>query len=275
VTAAWLSKRAWPPTNHRIWEQLAQRLRPDRIGPHETAILLQVLNEESTRRRVLRILRDRVEVYHGAWKEHGRGGVERILLSHIRKELNGEPADALIANVIEASDTYETAAVLLQRSFDGLIWALKQRGGRATLEILMGDKRLNGHLRRARLGLVGVVSKLDRAMDLLRDQPSLNGTEFVEPLARLREDVVTASATEGSVAQVVMKRHERVQKEKSKAPWIERTSSWTLMPGENRVSGAELPQWRNEYLHPFKIPNAYALLGDLGQVRREVHDAEE
>jgi hypothetical protein len=46
------------------------------------------------------------------------------------------------------------------------------------------------------------------------------------------------------------------------------------MPGENRVSADAPPVWQDTYLHPFKIPNAYSLLGDLRQVAIEVRDAE-
>jgi hypothetical protein len=47
------------------------------------------------------------------------------------------------------------------------------------------------------------------------------------------------------------------------------------MPGENRVPGDALPDFKDTYLHPFKVTNAYALLGDLGRVRLEDRYAEE
>jgi hypothetical protein len=72
----------------------------------------------------------------------------------------------------------------------------------------------------------------------------------------------------------VMHRHLRVQQLKRKAPWIEPGVHWTLMPGEHRVEGGTLPNWQNTYLHPFKIPNAYSLLGDLGYVTRDSRYAE-
>jgi hypothetical protein len=112
-------------------------------------------------------------------------------------------------------------------------------------------------------------------MSLLRNQLLLDSAGFVEPLARLHEEVVSAEKSEASLAQVVLSRHGRVQREKAKAPWIESEAYWTLMPGENRISGDALPVWSDKYLHPFKISNAYAILRDLGRVRLEVQDAEE
>ena len=54
------------------------------------------------------------------------------------------------------------------------------------------------------------------------------------------------------------------------------TSNWIgLLPGFG--DNSETP-WMHEgpYLHPFRVTNAYSLLGDLGHVRRiEVPDGEE
>ena len=142
-------------------------------------------------------------------------------------------------------------------------------------EAVLGDERLNRHLARTRLALRKTVPRLDQAMNLLRNQPSLDTAQFVEPLARLREDVVAAGASERDLAHAVLNRHARVQRAKAKAQWIEREAHWTLMPGENRVSGDAPPVWKDTYLHPFKISNAYAMLRDLGRVRLEDPDAEE
>ena len=50
---------------------------------------------------------------------------------------------------------------------------------------------------------------------------------------------------------------------------------WTLMPGENRVAVEAPPVRQDTYLHPLKIPNAYSILGDLGQVIVEDRSAED
>jgi hypothetical protein len=46
------------------------------------------------------------------------------------------------------------------------------------------------------------------------------------------------------------------------------------MPGEHRVDGDLPPVRTGAYLHPFKIPNAYSLLMDLGYIPAENRNAE-
>ena len=171
--------------------------------------------------------------------------------------------------------SYEETASLLQQAFEGLIWGLKQRAGRARPEAVIGDPRLLKHLGRTQVALGKTVARLDQAMALLRNQAFLDAALFVEPLARLREDVIAAEKSERDLARAVLDRHARVQREKRKAQWIERESHWTLMPGENRVSGDAPPDFKGSYLHPFKVTNAYAILADLGRVRLEDRNAEE
>ena len=276
TTIACVSKREWPGASHRIWEQLAMHLRPDQIGLKERRALLQMLEVQPVRRRLFCILKNRVDLFLDTSQLSDRGRVERaVLLDGVRPELGKDPVDCLIADVIAAADTYEQTTSLLQQAFDGLIWSLKNRGGRATPKAVLSDERLCKYLERTRRALSKTVPRLCQTMNLLRNQPSLDSAGFVEPLARLHEEVVSAEKSEASLAQVVLSRHGRVQREKAKAPWIESEAYWTLMPGENRISGDALPVWSDKYLHPFKISNAYAILRDLGRVRLEVQDAEE
>ena len=276
ATIACFSKREWPGTSHRIWEQLAVHLRPDQVGLRERRALLQILETAPVRRRFLGLLRDRVDLFREARRTSDRGNVEKtVLLRGVRPELGKDHVDSLIADVISVADTYEQTTSLLQQAFEGLIWGLKHRGGRATPKVVLGDDRLNRHLGQTRVALSKTVPRLDQAMNLLHNQPSLDKAQYVEPLARLREDVVAAGTSEVALAQAVLNRHARVQREKAKAPWIESEAHWTLMPGENRVSGDAPPVWKDTYLHPFKVSNAYAILRDLGRVRLEDQDAAE
>ncbi len=276
ATVACISKREWPGAGHRIWEQLAMHLRPDQIGLRERRALLQMLEGEQVRRRLFCILQNRVDWFIEIRQSSDRGSLEKsILLDGVRPELGKDPVDCLIADVIAAVDTYEQTSGLLQQAFDGLIWNLKNRGGRATPNEVLGDTRLSEHLERTRLALNKTAPRLCQTMNLLRNQTGLDPAEFVEPLARLHEEVMAGESSVASLAQVVLSRHGRVQREKAKAPWIESEAHWTLMPGENRISGDVLPVWEDKYLHPFKISNTYAILRDLGRVRLEGQDAEE
>lgn len=275
-TAAAVSNRDWPGSGHRIWEQLARNLRPDHIGSKERRMLLVMLETTLVRRRMLGILKERVDVYRTAWRAGDRGQVERsVLLNGVRPRLGDDPIDRLIADVITAIDAYERTVGLLQQAFEGLIWGLKGRGGRALPEIVLGDVRLHRHLERTRTRLAEAVPLLERAAERLRDQPSVDPPRFIEPLLSLREDAAAGGVSVAALADSVLRRHERVQREKAKAPWIERESHWTLMPGENRVSVDAPPVWQDTYLHPLKIPNAYSILGDLGQVNVEDRSAED
>lgn len=276
-TAALVGKREWPPASNKIWGQLALHLRPDRIGLRERRVIIQLLDATNTRRRLLEILKRQVDVYRQAGKETSdRGKREQaVLLRGVRPELGDDPTDRLVDAVIEAVDAYEQASGLLQQTFDGLVWALKARGGRARPETIIEDARLRRHLEKTLNGLGRIVKRVDRGTEGLRDQPSVDLIQIVEPILLFREDLVAASTSVPALADSVLRRHERVQKDKSKSPWIERESHWTLMPGENRVSAEAPPVWQDTYLHPFKIPNAYSILGDLRQVSVEVRDAEE
>ena len=274
-TALVVTRRDWPNSNHGIWELLARHMRPDHIGPKERRVLILALRDQPTRQRVVALLKKRVDIFQEG-RGLDRGKLERrILLDGVRPELDDEPTDRFIAAVIEAIDAYEQAAGLFQQTFEGIIWALKSRGGRERPEAILSDPRLQSHLEKTLQGVKRLVPLMERIINGLRDQPSVDRIQLVEPITRLREDFVAASSSVPSLADTVMQRHERVQKQKSKALWIEREVYWTLMPGENRVPAEEIPVWQETYLHPFKIPNAYSMLADLGEVAVEVQDVEE
>ena len=274
-TALVVARRDWPNSNHRIWELLARHMRPDHIGPKERRVLLLALRDQPIRQRVVGLLKKRVDLFQEG-RDLDRGKLERlILLDGVRPELNDGPTDRLIAAVIEIIDAYEQASGLFQQTFEGIIWALKARGGRARPETILSDTRLRSHLEKTLREVKRLVTLLERSIEVLGDQPSVDRVTLVEPITRLRDDFLAASPSVPSLADTVLQRHERVQKQKSKALWIEREIHWTLMPGENRVSAEAIPIWQETYLHPFKIPNAYSMLGDLGEVAVEVQDVEE
>ncbi len=267
-TSAYMGHREWPGPGHSVWEQLATHIRPDRIGPMERRVLFQILCSSPTRQRMVQLLKLRAEIYRTSWDAYGdRGAVERsVMLRGIQPELDDSPIDRLIGAAIAAADAYEQTAGLLQQVFDSLIWALKLRGGRARPADVMGDARLRKHLEKTRVELQKAVPILDRTAEVLARQPSVSAPQVVEPLRQARDDASSAIASLQALTDTVLRRHERVQKDKRKAPWIECESSWTLMPGEHRVDGESPPAWQGAYLHPFKIANVYSLLGDLKQV---------
>jgi hypothetical protein len=222
------------------------------------------------------LLKMKVDLYREARDtDVNRGALERaVLIRGVLPELGESATDNLIGAAIGAADAYEQTACLLQQAFDGLIWGLKGRGGRARPEAVTEDARLRQHLEKTRIGLKKVVPILDSAAQIVGSQPSVSQSLVVEPLRLVREDAARASASLQSLTDTVLRRHERVQRDKRKAPWIECESYWTLMPGEHRVDGDLPPVRTGAYLHPFKIPNAYSLLMDLGYIPAENRNAE-
>jgi hypothetical protein len=275
-TVSCLDHHEWPGLNNSIWTQLATHIRPDRIGSRERRVLREMLCSSPVRRRMVDLLKMTIDVYREARDKDGnRGAVERaVLIRGVLPELGDGATDHLIGAAIGAADAYEQTAGLLQQAFDGMVWGLKGRGGRARPEAVTADARLSRHLERTRIGLQKIVPILDIAARILGNQPSVSQSLVVEPLRLVREDAARASASLQSLTDTVLRRHERVQRDKRKSPWIECEPYWTLMPGEHRVDGDLPPVRTGAYLHPFKITNAYSLLMDLGYVAAETQSAE-
>lgn len=275
-TAACVDGGQWPGSGYAIWDQLAEHLRPDRMGRREKRFLLDTLRSSSSRKRMVELLKLNDGLFRNVWKGQGsRGEAERtVLLQGIKPSLTDDPVDQLIDAAIAAAEAYEQTAALLQQTFDSLIFAIKERDGRARLQDILGDPRVNRHLAKTRAGLEKIIPTIDRALVSLEKQPSVSRAQVVDPLRQIKTEAEEARMSVERLVDAVMRRHLRVQQLKRKASWIDPGVHWTLMPGEHRVDGGALPNWQNIYLHPFKIANAYSLLGDLGHVTRDSRYAE-
>ena len=89
----------------------------------------------------------------------------------------------------------------------------------------------------------------------------------------MRNEASVALTSRTALVGTILERHERVQKAKRKAVWIDRGASWTLMPGFGFAEEAA-PDFDGSYLHPFRIQNAYSFLSDLGKVSVATGDAD-
>jgi hypothetical protein len=267
-TVACIASDHWPGPSYSIWEQLALNVRPDRIGRREKRFLLEILRASPMRSRMVELLKSEIQLFRGVWKgQVSRGEVERkVLLEGVKPALTKDPLDQLIGATISAADAYEQTAGLLQQSFDTLVFALRKRQGRARPQEIVDDPRIRRHLEKTRVGFQKIIPVIDRAVEMLDRQPSVSKVQVVDPLRKVRADAYEAMTSVEQLADSVMRRHSRVQRVKRKAAWIETGPHWTLMPGEHRVDSDILPVWQNAYLHPFKIPNVYSLLTDLGHV---------
>ncbi len=273
VVVALLTKRVWPGATHRIWEQLASKLRPDRAGANERRILADLLDRDEVRRRVFAILRAATDQFQ-EMAEAGRGEIERtILLRVVKPALGTDPTDRAIRAAVVAIEAYESASGLLQQAFETLLWGLKQRGGRAAPATLLSDRHVGRSLASTASSLRRAVATIDGAVDGLSAAPALDSPAFKEPLSRLREEIAVVGESSPELVQALMRRHERVQREKRKGTWIDFDAQWTLKPGFG-VGGDAPPRYEGRYLHPFRIGNAYSLMAGVGRVSVRVLDAE-
>lgn len=272
---AYMKKNQWPGAGQKIWEQLVTPLRLDQVGPMERQCLSELLETDAVRRRMLEILRNAVQVYRDVSQGNGRGWVERTVFRNaVDPALEEGPVDCVIRVANLAVEAYEATTAALQQAFDGLLWGLKYRGGRAAPELLLADPRLSAHLESSRAELSHAIVILDRAIEQMQGVSSLASALLIDPLLRVCEEAQAAAPSSSALVETVLSRHERVQREKRKSAWIDRGIQWTLMPGFG-VDG-ELPAVYSEiYLHPFRIRNAYSLFADLGHVSLEVADGEE
>jgi hypothetical protein len=272
--ARWVSGGQWPPAGSALWQRLADNLRLDQIGPEEGRVLVTLLEQGPVRGRVLHILRDRPDVYRQRVRD-GRGTVEReVLLQAVRPSLGNDPADRVIRVANFAIHVYETAAVRMQEAFDGALWGLRQLGGSAAPAKLFAQPGLRRSLERARAALQTGLRALDEAVSRLQGLTELNRPDLIGPIVRLREDAADAAASPAALLDTLARRHERVQREKRKGPWIDRERSWVLLPGFG-VGGDLPPEYGPVYIHPFRVVNVYSLLTDLGELPPEDSDGEE
>jgi hypothetical protein len=273
-TARCVNEGDWPARGSVFWQRLTDALRPDRPGPSETRVLVEFLDADPVRARVLALLRQGVDFYR-QYEAEGRGTVEReVLCRAVRPRLGGGPVDGLIDAVGFVAYVYEAASGWLQQGLDAILWGLKQLGGSAAPDALLAHPAVRGSLEGARAALGSGLRALDTALARLQESPTLSRPELTGPLERLRGDIVAGLGSSVTFRDALVRRHERVQREKRKGAWVDRDSRWTLLPGFG-VGGDQPPAHGPAFLHPFRVRNAYALLAGLGEVSLEAPDGEE
>lgn len=276
AVVACISKQEWPGPGSRIWDRLVSKLRVDQIGPQERRALVRLLDSGEIRPRVIRLLRGSAlsQIYRDRYRSHGRGGSEKSVLLAMRQELAMDHLDRTIDTCISAIDAYESIAGVLQQVFDTLLWGLKQWGGQAAPAVLLTEPVVARHIQRMHTKLGRAKRSLERGLEALRNKPALASQDLLEPIERMGEEARIGGASPQSMVEEVMRRHERVQKEKRKCVWIDRDRTWMLMPGFG-VEEERPPEYGGSYLHPFRVSNAYSFLADLGRVSLAISDGEE
>lgn len=271
-----LLENRWPKDGARIWDTIGSPLRPNGTTASEKRLITKLLDSDTVRRRMFDLLKNResVDAYRAVMHGGVRGDVERhVLLTGITPQLTRSPEDQVIAITARAIEAYESVSIALQQAFDSLRWALTKADGKARAEKLLTAVHTQRALDRALLSLRKAKPRLDKASGEFSRESALNRPEIIDPLESLRNDTTPAIASRTALVEVILERHERVQKGKRKAPWIDRGASWILMPGFGfGQDGA--PSFDPSYLHPFRIQNAYSFLSDLGKASVATGDAD-
>jgi hypothetical protein len=272
-TARFLRQGEWPGPASGLWRQWAEPLLLNGIASEEKRVIVQLLDGNPIRRRMLAILRQRIDVYvrHA---DDGRGVIEReVMLALV--PLGDDATDRVIGAVRFASIVYEETAALMQQAFDGVLWGLKHLGGQATPGALLENQAVKRSFDGVRAGLSARLRTLEAAADRLEQRLELTGTDLAAPIRYLRGEAAEGSTSSADLLGVLMRRHSRVQRQKRKGQWIDDGDKrWALLPGF-AIGGELPPEYDQRFIHPFRIVNAYSLLADLGEVNLEPSDGQD
>jgi hypothetical protein len=279
----YVNNSSWPKPGWWGWSELADRLRPDKIGPQERKTIRRLLASDGApmRRRCLELLEQEESIndYRSLAGNSERGLIDRrILVTDLQSLLQpkSDVVDCEIDYAIRLVDAYEQVGGGLESVMRGLLWGLTHHGGRATPSELLTDPRLSSHVSQARSNLRRATRELQLQLSEVLHHPQIQHVIDTDRLDQLLQDAQTGIGGEDNLVNQVMERHSRVQQQKKKGAWIERSPEyWTLIPG---FSDSSEEPWKHDgtYLHPFRVTNAYSFLSDLGRIpRTEVLDAEE
>jgi len=277
ATAAHTAEGQWKSQGWSGWQELADRLRPDRIGRRERRVLRQLLDRDPIRARCLELLsaQKALSTYRAA-SEAGRSEQDRrVLLEAVLPALSvtDRTEDRVIELTVRLADAYERVAGLLETAFNGLLWGLTRRGGQATPVEIEADKHLQPIFRAICRQLSGAAQTLRGLIEKIPAVPQVSDVNPIEPLDAIAFQAQTGAESSARLIETVIARHRDIQKSKGKGMWIEPGDKWTLMPGFGQASdGPAKPEVA--YLHTFRVPNAYSFLGELGLSGVEVPDGE-
>lgn len=277
-TIAHVVNKEWRSSAWSGWEELSERLRPDNIGIRERQVIHQLMKNDDIRARCIELLStpDAVSVYQLTINE-GRGEQDRkVLMGSVlplvaKKE---KQEDEIIEVSIEMADAYETISSLLETAFNCLLWALTRRGGQVRFVDITADKELSALLGIICQKLPPPAQRLRKILEKISCRGEIFDDNLIEPLEVISTQALEGAQSSSLLLEVILERHEKIQKAKEKNPWIERIEQrLVLMPGYGRVNN-DPPTIEVTYLHPFRIPNVYSFLNELGLVKIEVSNEE-
>ncbi len=230
------------------WDFLANHLAHLRIGKKEAQVIARALlkDAEGHRREVLEFLISRAGQRALGEDAHFS---ERAFHEALR-----ERSGPGLAMLLEAIDTYEQFARLLQDAFDDCLYTMSLAKGRRKVTELSEAPSV----KRAAEEIPSLFEKLIEILS-----PFGQSQRFQEVFEALSHRV---PADEWLAR--LLDHHQRVQRRKppqGKAPWIEQFDDGTFMvrPAYARESGG---LHKNEYVHAYRTGPLWSFAHDLGMV---------
>ena len=260
----------WPSRNAPIWQLLADAFRPDRIPAAERQVIARFLQTEpqhGLRPRVLQLLLDErcAVVSRKRTETEGRGQSERrVLLNGIMPLLEFNPVDEHIGVAIRAIDAYEQFSEIFTAAFEVVVWGLLE--GAASPAMLLQKPKALAILKQLQARLIEVVSMIRDVLPTTMHRVPFEDQRIPELMTTVLQDAERGAASVADLLDGVMARHERVQRDKRKPAWVDRSINWTLMPGTPIADDL----WQNHppaFIHPYRVLNAYSLMADLNLLK--------
>lgn len=269
----------WPSFGWAGWRELAEPLRPDNIGMKERRLIRQLLDRDPIRARCLELLCEpSVKAIYRAARGEGRSEQDqKVLIEAVLPFLKGSHVeeDRVIDVTIRLANAYEEVANHLETAFNCLLWGLTRHGGQAKPVEIESDKQLQPVFRSLCRQLPGIARRLRDFLEIIPAVPQIADRNPVEPLDVIATQAATSGENPSRLIEIVMGRHREVQASKGKGMWIEPGERLTLVNLPRPVDqDGEPPQPQVEYLHTFRVPNAYSFLAELGLSGLEVPDGE-
>lgn len=265
-----LSREFWPTDGKKIWDQLFLRLRPDGTGRREAAYLRRLLERDAGRHRLFGLLRDEEVLKIRAEAENNRGAREQVIMQDgVLERLDRNGDDASLRLTIVTIERYERLSGMTMYAFNSLLWGLK-KNGRVAAETLISLAEVRSAFEKTRKALPKAIAELDQSIKELK--AIATPAALAADLESLRDCLDGSLISNSELLNALLRRHKTVQKAKRKGEWIDNAESLTLMPG---FGVDDLQPFDGTYLHPFRITNAYGVLGDLGLVKGKESDGQQ
>jgi hypothetical protein len=188
------------------------------------------------------------------------------LLDGVGQLLGDGPVDQHISIAIRSIDIFEQFSVSFSVVFERMLWVLRSMGGSGSCERLLHIGEVGGALEWCRQRLANLLPGLRQVLADVGNRGPFVEQDVPSLLAQVLSDAEHGVMSPDCVLDAVLLRHERVQREKRKPPWMIRSASWTLMPGTPVVEPRRLDE-PESFVHPYRLVNSYSLMSDLRLVK--------